>query len=85
MFKKLGQLEEIEGYENPILRNPQGEAYEVSFVTAYIWEKLDGQTSDLKIAEEISKAGNVQNENLESIVSSARIELSKFGLAQSIS
>ncbi len=80
MYIKKGSLcrESLSG--NPILKNSNGQAYEVSFIAAFIWERLDGETSLPLIKEEVTKVGDISQEKLGEIWDLVLTELEKVGL-----
>jgi hypothetical protein len=81
MYTKKGKSSHKSNSGNPILENPEGQAYEVSFITAFVWERLDGLTPMKAITEEISKLADVSIRKLEKSIKLILSELQKFGLA----
>jgi len=82
LYIKTGHLTNPENNEKIFLQNPKGESYQVNFVTAFVWDLLDGNRSTPVIAQEIKKTGNLETEELPLIVSQIIVELEKVGLVQ---
>lgn len=80
MYIKKGKLCHESNYGNPVLQNTSGQAYEVSFVAAFIWERLDGSTPLSVIEEEISRVGDISREKLRKSTDLILRELQKVGL-----
>ncbi len=56
MYKKLGSYFETgEGKETPHLKSQDGKVYKVTPIVAFVWDKLDGETSLDTITTQIKK------------------------------
>lgn len=87
MFLKRGQLGE-EGTINdsrPILVTPEGKSFEVTYMSAFIWGELDGNTSVLDVSKKIEKTSKVNKPELSNIVESIILQLKDVGLVSKVS
>lgn len=81
MIARTGELMQVNGDEKPILKNPEGKAYKVSYIVAYVWEKLDGRTKKSKIVDDLCSKGNLEKDTLDSKIQWIIQELMRTGLA----
>lgn len=82
MFTKVGTLKKAEENGPIILENAQGKNYEVNSVIAFVWGKLDGNTSNETISQELSSIAQIENAEATSVVSEAITALQDVELAQ---
>jgi hypothetical protein len=82
MYKRRGSLTNQSNSKHIFLKNPEGKSYKVNFVTAFVWDLLDGNRSTPVIAKEIQKTAKLESEELPSVVSQVILELKKVGLVQ---
>jgi hypothetical protein len=78
--KKVGQLSGASKKGNPIIKTPAGVAYEVSFVTSYVWEQLDGKHSEDSVCQELAMLAEVDVLEISPKVSLIIKELERRGL-----
>lgn len=83
MYKKKGSYCRETPSGNPVIQNLNGQAYEVSYVAAFIWDKLDGKTSLNEVEEEIFKHGDMSKDKLRAKVKNILTELEKVALLSS--
>jgi hypothetical protein len=80
MYLKQGKIYKESGSGNPILQNKKGEAYEVSFVAAYVWEKLNGSNSLQDIKQSISSLSDMDDARLDNFLNMIINELDRVEL-----
>lgn len=84
MYIKQGSHVSTVHADNPILKTPEGQGYEVSFVAAFIWQYLDGKTSIEEVSQKLKVTGNVDSPNLTTTVQKIAVELKNVGLLREI-
>lgn len=82
MFTKTGTLKSAEENGPIILENAQGKNFEVNSVIAFVWGKLDGNTTNEKISEELSTIAKIESTEATNVVSEAVKALQDVELAQ---
>ena len=82
MYRRLGNLESHKDRDNPVLRTPKGHAFEVSYLAAYVWKKLDGKTSLNQVMQEVSDIGDISADEITEQVNDIIFELQKIGLVE---
>lgn len=82
MFTKVGQLKSAEENGPIILENAEGKNYEVNSVIAFVWGKLDGNTTEEKVCEELSTIAQIENDEATNVVGEAIKALKDVELIQ---
>ncbi|WP_417335757.1 PqqD family protein [Halobacteriovorax marinus] len=82
MFIKRGHYnkERTTDRSNPILNNPEGKSFQVTYMSAFIWEALDGETSINEISQKIEETSKLDKPELSNIVESIVHQLRDVGL-----
>ncbi len=80
MYKKRGVCLNLNQQERPRLKTPEGATYEVNYITALTWDRLDGTKTIETVANEIKEIGKVENTDLDTIVKNIINELVKVDL-----
>lgn len=81
MFLKRGSIESLD-QKNPVLITPEGNRFKVSYVSAFVWEQLDGTKPIPKIKEKIERTGKLEVPNLSNFIEKIIAELEKVDLAR---
>ena len=84
MFIRKGKFVKNMNSEKPRLTNTYGNSYEVSHIMAFVWQRLDGQTSLNSINNEIKKILDDQDVNLNTLTDALVGEMEKVHLIKSI-
>ena len=84
MFIKKGELAKMNEEEKPLLKTENGKVFEVSYIVAYVWEKLDGKTSLEEIETKISDVTKSKPEEVENIGIKIVEELQKVNLVAEV-
>lgn len=87
MFLKRGQLGEDESIdkERPILTTPEGKSFQVTYMSAFIWDELDGKTTISDVSKKIETTSKVNKPELPNIVESIILQLKDVGLVSKVS
>lgn len=80
MYFKNGKLSKDSESGKPIIQNTGGQSYEVSFIAAFVWERLDGTTPLSDIKEEMTRTGDITLEKLGEVVELNLAEMEKVQL-----
>tara|TARA_B100001971_G_scaffold84647_1_gene78247 strand:- start:356301 stop:356555 length:255 start_codon:yes stop_codon:yes gene_type:complete len=84
MFIKKGELAKMNEEEKPLLKTEAGKVFEVSYIVAYVWDKLDGETPLTEIESNISQVTKSAPEDVENIGQKIVDELLKVNLVQEV-
>ena len=87
MFLKRGQFnkEQTVNDSQPILMTPEGKSFQVTYMSAFIWEELDGKTTVLDVSKKIENTSKVNKPELSNIVESIILQLKDVGLVSVVS
>ena len=82
MFIKRGTFNEEQTTDKskPILVTPEGKSFEVTYMSAFIWEELDGSTSIIDVSKKIERTSKINKPELKNIVKSIILQLEDVGL-----
>ena len=80
MYVKQGSIEKADDVQDPILKNPDGKVFKVTYIVAFVWDKLDGKTTLKAIDTEIQTLSKEKLDTDISISNEAVKELLKVGL-----
>ncbi|RZF21494.1 PqqD family protein [Halobacteriovorax vibrionivorans] len=80
MFIKRGSIQRQSNDTTPILINPQGKRYEVSFLAAFIWDHLDGRSPLQEVVTEVQKAARIEKPGLYKVAENIVSDLKKVDL-----
>ena len=80
MYVKLGKISKESKTGNPIIKNLNGQSFEVTFIAAFVWDRLNGATSLSSIKNEISQVGDISQDKLGESIELILLELEKVGL-----
>lgn len=87
MFIKRGHFNEerTTNKSKPILDNPEGKSFQVTYMSAFIWETLDGNTSISEVSKKIEDTSKIDKPELANIVESIILQLKDVGLVSKVS
>lgn len=87
MFIKRGQFNEerTTNKSKPILVTPEGKSFQVTYMSAFIWEELDGSTSITDVSKKIEDTSKINKPELSNIVESIILQLKDVGLVGQVS
>ena len=83
MFKKLGQIKSTES-EAPHLETEEGKVYKVSFVVAFVWERLDGKTNLATVQDELENFTEAKPTELKEVMKKIVNELISVNLLKDL-
>ncbi|PIK13616.1 PqqD family protein [Halobacteriovorax sp. JY17] len=86
MFLKRGRFnkEQTVNKSKPILMTPEGKSFQVTYMSAFIWEELDGKTSISDVSKKIENTSKINKPELSNIVESIILQLRDVGLVSQI-
>lgn len=84
MYQKTGTLVKNNQDETLIITNDEKNYYEISYIAAFIWKKLDGQTSTDEISKTLSDVGQVSLDKSTNITVSAIKKLKEYDLVEEV-
>lgn len=68
MYTRQGSLSSQTDNEIPVLTDSHGKSFQVTILAAFIWKRLDGDTSLAEIKEQLSSIEEVDSNELDSVV-----------------
>ncbi len=84
MFIKKGNIENKITSQTPILVNPQGKRFEVSFIAAFIWNGLNGATPVQELVKEIQNTARMDSPELFNVAQEIVKDLRKVDLVEEL-
>lgn len=80
MFIKRGSIQRQGSDTSPILVNPEGKRYQVSFLAAFIWDHLDGRSPLQEVVSEVQKTARTEKPGLFKVAQDIVTDLKKVDL-----
>ncbi len=86
MYKRLGSLVTNDNSKEPLITTECGKVYQITYIVAFVWEKLDGNTTLNSINEEIKKLvpEDSDNSSYNSISQDVVKQLLSYNLAEDL-